>query len=146
VIRRGTASGAIVGRGGFSLPAGGKTGTTNDGMDVWFIGFTKDLVTGVWMGFDKKTVIKANAQGGLLAAPAWAAMMREVYERRRTPPPWLMPDGLLDLEIDEGTGYLSTPFCPPEQIRHEYYIPGTEPSERCPLHSPFRGGGRGGAH
>ncbi|HTL04300.1 MAG TPA: PBP1A family penicillin-binding protein [Gemmatimonadales bacterium] len=146
VIRRGTAAGAIVGRGGFTLPAGGKTGTTNDGMDVWFIGFTNDLVTGVWMGFDKKTVIKSNAQGGLLAAPAWAAMMREVYERRRTPPPWLMPDGLLDLEIDEGTGYLSTPFCPPDQVRHEYYIPGTEPTERCPLHSPFRGGGRGGAH
>jgi membrane carboxypeptidase/penicillin-binding protein len=58
-------------------PAGGKTGTTNDGMDVWFVGFTADLVTGVWMGFDKKTKIKANAQGGVLAAPAWTMMMKE---------------------------------------------------------------------
>ncbi len=146
VIRRGTAQGAIVGRGGFTLPAGGKTGTTNDGMDVWFIGFTADLVTGVWMGFDKKTVIKSNAQGGLLAAPAWATMMREVYERRPAPPPWLMPDGLIDLEIDESTGYLATPFCPADQVRHEFFYPGTEPTERCPLHSPFKGGGRGGGH
>jgi penicillin-binding protein 1A len=146
VIRRGTAQGAIVGRGGFTLPAGGKTGTTNDGMDVWFIGFTSDIVTGVWMGFDKKTVIKSNAQGGLLAAPAWATMMREVYERRPAPPPWFMPDGIIDLEIDESTGYLATPFCPPDQVRHEFFYPGTEPTERCPLHSPFRGGGRGGGH
>jgi penicillin-binding protein 1A len=142
VVRRGTASGAIVGRGGFPYPAGGKTGTTNDGMDVWFIGFTSELVTGVWMGFDKKTVIKGDAQGGKLAAPAWAAMMREVYERRPAPPPWLMPEGILQLEIDEETGYLATPFCPREQVRPEYFFPGTEPTERCPLHSPFRGGGR----
>jgi penicillin-binding protein 1A len=139
VIRRGTAAGAVVGRGGFSIPAGGKTGTTNDGMDVWFIGFTNDLVTGVWMGFDKKTVIKSNAQGGLLAAPAWVAMMREVYERRRTPPPWPMPEGLLDLEIDEGTGFLATPFCPRDQMIHEFYYPGTEPTQHCPLHGPIRG-------
>jgi len=146
VVRRGTAQPAIVGRGGFTYPAGGKTGTTNDGMDVWFVGFTSELVTGVWMGFDKKTVIKGDAQGGKLAAPAWVAMMREVYERRPAPPPWLMPEGILQLEIDEGTGYLATPFCPPEQVIHEYYYPGTEPTERCPLHSPFRGGGGGKGH
>ncbi len=144
VIRRGTASGAIVGRGGFNYPAGGKTGTTNDGMDVWFIGFTSDLVTGVWMGFDKKTVIKSNAQGGLLAAPAWAAMMREAYERRPPPPAWPMPEGILSLPIDEGTGQLATPFCPVDQVRQEVFYPGTEPTEQCALHSPFRGGGRGG--
>jgi 1A family penicillin-binding protein len=139
VVRRGTAAGAVVGRGGFSIPAGGKTGTTNDGMDVWFIGFTNDLVTGVWMGFDKKTVIKSNAQGGLLAAPAWAAMMREIYERRRAPPPWPMPEGLLDFDIDAGTGFLATPFCPRDQVVHEYYYPGTEPTQHCPLHGPIRG-------
>jgi penicillin-binding protein 1A len=142
VVRQptGTAHGAVVGRGRFSLPAGGKTGTTNDGMDVWFIGFTPDLVTGVWMGFDKKTVIKGNAQGGLLAAPAWATMMRETYERRRAPAPWSMPDGVLSLDIDKSTGYLATPFCPRELVIREFYFPGTEPTERCPLHSPFRGG------
>ncbi len=139
VVRRGTAAGSVVSRGGFTLPAGGKTGTTNDGMDVWFIGFTNDLVTGVWMGFDKKTVIKSDAQGGRLAAPAWAAMMREVYERRRAPLPWNIPEGVLELEIDQGTGGLSTPFCPRDQVGREYFFPGTEPTQRCPLHSPFRG-------
>lgn len=142
VVRRGTAAG-VFGRSGFNalgIPAAGKTGTTNDGMDVWFIGFTPDLVTGVWMGFDKKTKIKGNAQGGLLAAPAWTMMMKEVYERRRRPGGWGMPDGLIQAEIDEGTGSLATPFCPRTSVIREYYYPGTEPTERCALHSPFRGG------
>ena len=144
VVRRGTAAGSVVTRGGFTHPAGGKTGTTNDGMDVWVIGFTSELVTGVWMGFDKKTVIMGDAQGGRLAAPAWAAMMRETYERRGPPPPWLMPDGILSYDIDQSTGYLSTPFCPLDQVYREFFLPGTEPTERCPLHSPFRGMGRDG--
>jgi penicillin-binding protein 1A len=134
VVRRGTAASAVVSRGGFRLPAGGNTGTTNDGMDVWFIGFTPDLVTGVWMGFDKKQPIKSNAQGGLLAAPAWAAMMNEVYERRRHPAPWNMPSGLTAMEIDRTTGYLATPACPRESVVIEYFYPGTEPLERCPIH------------
>lgn len=139
VVRRGTASGVFA-RAGFNIPAGGKTGTTNDGMDVWFIGFTQDLVTGVWMGFDKKTRIKGDAQGGRLAAPAWTMMMKEVYERRRAPGAWRLPDGIIQAEIDEGTGSLSTPFCPRTSVIREYYYPGTEPTERCALHSPFRGG------
>jgi len=109
-------------------------------MDVWFIGFTPDLVTGVWMGFDKKTVIKGNAQGAALAAPAWTAMMREVYERRTAPGPWAMPPGIVSVEIDASTNALATPFCPRDKVVREMYYPGTEPIEHCPLHSPFRGG------
>jgi len=139
VVRHGTAYSAVVGK-GFRVPAGGKTGTTNDGMDVWFIGFTPDLVTGVWMGFDKKTVIKSNAQGSLLAAPAWTAMMREVYERRKIPAPWAMPEGILSAEIDMSTNSLATPFCPRDKVVREVFFPGTEPMDYCPLHSPFRGG------
>ena len=60
---------------GFHMPAGGKTGTTNDYTDVWFIGYTADLVAGVWMGFDNPQKIMANAQGGRLAAPAWTSFM-----------------------------------------------------------------------
>ena len=140
VIRQpaGTAHSAVMGR-GFLLPAGGKTGTTNDGMDVWFVGFTSELVTGVWMGFDRKAVIKSDAQGGKLAAPVWTALMRDIYERRRAPAPWVQPDSILQLDIDRSTGYLATPFCPRDLVIHEYFYPGTEPTERCPLHSPFRG-------
>ena len=133
VVRKGTAFGAVAAQ-GFSVPAGGKTGTTNDGKDVWFIGFTPDLVTGVWMGFDNPTKIMGNAQGGRLAAPAWTAMMREVYERRKTPAAWTQPDGLVVDQIDRESGLRATPRCPVKQITIEYFIPGTEPQGFCPLH------------
>jgi membrane peptidoglycan carboxypeptidase len=64
VVRRGSAAG--VWASGFHIPAGGKTGTTNDGTNVWFVGFTADLVAGVWMGLDRPQKIKSNAQGGVL--------------------------------------------------------------------------------
>jgi penicillin-binding protein 1A len=137
VVRRGTAASSVGAR--FTIPTGGKTGTTNDYTDVWFIGFTPDLVTGVWIGMDKPEKIKANAQGGLLAAPAWTAMMREIYERRPVPAPWVRPEGLTFVEIDRTTGYKFTPFCPKETHEVESFLPGTEPKEFCPVHSPFGG-------
>jgi penicillin-binding protein 1A len=142
VVRHGTAVGAVGSR--INFPAGGKTGTTNDGYDVWFIGFTPDLVTGIWIGFDQPRKIKANAQGGILAAPAWTAMMREVYERRAIPPAWPRPDGLTALDIDKTTGYKATPFCPKDVHYIESFIPGTEPTAFCPIHSPFGAVGAAG--
>jgi penicillin-binding protein 1A len=135
VVRHGTAVGSVGAR--INFPAGGKTGTTNDGYDVWFIGFTPDLVTGIWIGFDQPRKIKANAQGGVLAAPAWTAMMREVYERRSVPAAWPRPTGLSALDIDKTTGYKATPFCPKDVHYIESFIPGTEPTGFCPIHSPF---------
>jgi penicillin-binding protein 1A len=145
VVRHGTAVGSVGAR--INFPAGGKTGTTNDGFDVWFIGFTPDLVTGVWIGFDQPRKIKANAQGGVLAAPAWTAMMREVYERRSPPTAWPRPAGLSALDIDKTTGYKATPFCPKDVHYIESFIPGTEPTGFCPIHSPFGavGGVMGGS-
>jgi penicillin-binding protein 1A len=145
VVRHGTAVGSVGAR--INFPAGGKTGTTNDGFDVWFIGFTPDLVTGVWIGFDQPKRIKSNAQGGVLAGPAWTAMMREVYERRTAPPAWPRPDGLTALDIDKTTGYKATPFCPKDVHYIESFIPGTEPTAFCPIHSPFGsvGGVMGGS-
>jgi penicillin-binding protein 1A len=140
VVNRGTAYTAVRATGGFRLPAGGKTGTTNDGTDVWFVGFTPELVTGVWIGLDQPQKIKARAAGGLLAAPAWAAYMTEVYERRPAPADWRRPDGLVTREIDNTTGYRFTPFCPSQARDIEWFLPGTEPQEFCPIHPPFRGG------
>jgi len=142
VVRHGTAFGAVTAR-NFPAPAGGKTGTTNDGFDVWFIGFTPDLVTGVWIGFDQPRKIKSNAQGGILAAPAWTAMMKEIYDRRPIPAAWPRPDGLAALDIDRSTGFKATPFCPKEFHYIESFIPGTEPTQFCPVHSPFNLGGNG---
>ena len=136
VIQHGTAYGAVWGS-GFRIPAGGKTGTTNDGTDVWFIGYTADLVAGVWMGLDKPQKIKANAQGGLLAAPAWTSFMTEVYQRRAQPPDWPRPEGMIAQTIDRSTGLLRNPFCPTELVITEFYIPGTEPLRECDVHTPF---------
>lgn len=145
VIRRGTGYRAVRAQ-GFMLPAGGKTGTTNDGNDAWFVGFTPDLVTGVWIGFDQPKRIMNRATGGRLAAPAWTAMMKEVYERRPAPKPWPRPSGLTFQEIDASTGYIVTSFCPTDVRAVESYLPGTEPTQFCPVHSPFRlGGGSSGA-
>jgi penicillin-binding protein 1A len=139
VVNRGTAYGAVRGA-GFQLPAGGKTGTTNDGTDVWFIGFTPELVTGVWIGLDQPQKIKARAAGGVLAAPAWTAYMKDVYDRRPAPAAWRRPDGLVTREIDNTTGYRFTPFCPSQARDFEWFLPGTEPQEFCPIHPPFRAG------
>ena len=133
VIRRGTAAGSVWGA-GFHLPAGGKTGTTNDGTNVWFIGYTADLVAGVWMGFDRPQKIMADAQGGRLAAPAWTQFMSEVYRRKPAPPDWPRPIGIITRDIDVSTGMLQTPYCPRDLIRTEFYIPGTEPTLECSKH------------
>jgi penicillin-binding protein 1A len=127
VIQRGTAAGSVGSR--FHIPAGGKTGTTNDGTDVWFIGYTSDLVAGVWMGLDKPQTIKSNAQGGLLAAPAWASFMNEVYRRKPAPPDWPRPEGIVVREIDPATGMLAGPGC--SGAVTEYFIAGTDPTQQC---------------
>ena len=134
VVNRGTARSAVRDSAGFRHPSGGKTGTTNDGRDVWFIGFTSELVAGIWIGFDVPQRIKANASGGRLAAPAWGAFMREVYERRREPAGWRRPETLVMAEVDGVTGYLATPYCPREIRYFEWFVPGTAPKEFCPVH------------
>jgi penicillin-binding protein 1A len=134
VILHGTAFSAVTAA-GFHLPAGGKTGTTNDGNDVWFIGYTADLIAGVWIGMDRPTKIKANAQGGILAAPAWTAFMSEVYRRKPAPPDWPRPDGLVSKDIDRTTGMLENQYCPLPVVTTEWYLPGTEPIAECNVHS-----------
>ena len=88
---------------------------------------------------DRPQKIKANAQGGILAAPACAAFMKEVYSRKPAPPDWPRPEGIVIREIDRTTAKLKNPFCPPDVVATEFYIPGTEPIEECPVHSPFTG-------
>jgi penicillin-binding protein 1A len=139
VVRRGTAAGSVWGA-GFHYPAGGKTGTTNDGTDVWFIGYTADLVAGAWMGFDRPQKIKENAQGGVLAAPAWTAFMTEVYRRQSPPPDWPRPQSIVTRDIDISSGLLQTPYCPRNLVTTEFYISGTEPTRDCDKHGPYANG------
>jgi penicillin-binding protein 1A len=111
VIRGGTATTAVR-TSGFTVPSGGKSGTTNDYTDVWFIGFTRELVAGVWMAMDQPQTIRVGAQGGRLAAPAWANFMREVYERRPSPGDWSPPAGALRL-LDAQQGVVPAPTSTP---------------------------------
>jgi penicillin-binding protein 1A len=143
VVRRGTAAGAVGAQ--FNIPAGGKTGTTNEYSDVWYIGFTPDLVAGVWFGMDKPQRIMDNAQGGRLAAPAWTAMMKDIYERRPAPAPWVRPDGLTFVEVDRQSGERFSPFCPRDSLAVESFLPGTEPRGYCRIHDPWGGGVQGGS-
>ena len=130
VVRRGTAAGTVGSQ--FSIPAGGKTGTTNDYTDVWFVGYTSDLVAGVWMGFDKPDRIMPNAQGGRLAAPAWTAFMNEVYRRKPAPPDWPRPAGIITQTVDLLTNTVWAPGCPGIEAT-EFFIAGTEPTLPCNL-------------
>lgn len=132
VVSSGTAS--VVRDRGFWLPAAGKTGTTNDNKDVWFVGLTPDLVAGVWLGFDRPRTILPGAGGGALAAPVWADIMLAAYEGQPAPAPWAPPSNIVSAQVDERTGYLATGNCPPEDVRIEYFLIGTEPEMYCPTH------------
>jgi len=133
VVRRGTAYGAVWGS-GFQIPSGGKTGTTDDYTDAWYIGFTPEIVAGIWMGYDFQQRIMNNGAGGRIVAPAWTAFMRDVYDRRPAPADWIRPDSLITREVDWSTGYLATPFCPDSTHHWDWFVPGTEPTQLCPVH------------
>jgi penicillin-binding protein 2D len=112
-----------------NIPIAGKTGTTNDNVDVWFVGMTPDLVAGVWLGFDKPKPIASGAVGGLLAAPIWGQMMGRYYAGRSTngwgPP----PDGLVFAELNRDVADVATPDVPLDKRYVEYFLPGTEPQQ-----------------
>jgi len=117
-----------------SIPVAGKTGTTNDNSDVWFIGLTPDLVAGVWLGFDKPTSITAGAAGGSLAAPVWGKMLARYYAAKpeiltsRAAEQWTPPVGVIFGDVDRATGELATEQTPPDRRYTEYFVEGTEPA------------------
>ena len=133
VVERGTAS-SIRRYLPASIPVAGKTGTTNDNSDVWFVGLTPDLVAGVWLGFDKPTPIAPGAAGGSLAAPVWGKMVARYYASRpeiltsRSSDPWAPPTGVISGDVDRATGELATDQTPADRRYTEYFVEGTEPA------------------
>ena len=109
-----------------TIPVAGKTGTTNDNTDVWFVGMTPDIVAGVWLGFDKPKTITPGAAGGTLAAPIFGKMMAEYYGSRTTSE-WAPPQGLIAAQLDRTTGELADSTTPPDRRYVEYFLSGTEP-------------------
>ncbi len=118
----------------YEVPAAGKTGTTNDNTDVWFAGFTPDLVAVTWFGFDRPQRIVANATGGTYGAPVFGQFMRALYygdaQELEVPPAWTMPAAVTTRRVDRTTGKLANEWCEANAYV-EYYIPGTEPTEAC---------------
>ncbi len=125
----------------FTLPAAGKTGTTNDNRDTWFMGFTPGLLTGVWVGYDSLRPIRHGATGAAMALPIWATFMREVTDTTDTTG-FPVPSGVTTLSICAETGLLPTPYCP---TREEVFRAGMVPTDTCRIHrgplsptSPYR--------
>jgi penicillin-binding protein 1A len=145
VVDRGTGSGVREAGLPYEVPAAGKTGTTNDGADVWFVGYTPDVVAGVWLGFDKPRPILANASGGGLAAPVWGRVVARYYQKHAVPAAWSVPSDVVAMPVDRTSGKLATAACPGEAVQTEYFIAGTEPAEHCPFHPEDTGGWLGRA-
>jgi len=129
VVERGTGTAARRGLPA-SLPVAGKTGTSNDNADVWFVGYTPDLVAGVWLGFDQRQTITRGAFGGTLAAPVWAQFIRAAYQRRPIPAPWPVPPGLIAVRVRRQDGR-PAPNDTTDATVTEYFLEGTEPTPRA---------------
>ncbi len=127
VINEGTGFGARAA--GFALDAAGKSGTTNDMRDAWFVGFTPDLLTVVWVGFDDNQPL--GLSGSVAALPIWTRFMMGALAGRPNVP-FAPPLGVSFVDIDRDTGKLLQPACP--RMFHEAFLAGTEPIEACELH------------
>jgi penicillin-binding protein 1A len=105
-------------------PLAGKTGTTNDSKDVWFIGFTPDLVAGVFFGYDEPKSLGDKVTGGSLAVPVFKEFM-ETALKDVPPTPFRVPPGVRMVQVNARSGYPTTPD--DENAIWEPYLSGTEP-------------------
>ena len=123
VVKRGTAAGKIKID---DRPVAGKTGTTNDEKDAWFVGYTPNLVAGVYLGFDTPTPLGRGATGGSLAAPVFAEFMEEAV--KRTPPEkFHVPEGMQFIPVNRTTGMMAFEGEPDMIV--EAFKPGTGPAD-----------------
>ncbi|MBN2345730.1 MAG: PBP1A family penicillin-binding protein [Candidatus Aminicenantes bacterium] len=110
-------------------PLGGKTGTSNDYTDAWFIGFTPTLTVGVWVGFDQKKSLGYEQTGSEAALPIFVSFMERYLQRYPETDKFVPPSGVYMIEIDKYTGRLLTPDC--LYPFREAFLPGSEPLEFC---------------
>jgi penicillin-binding protein 1A len=145
VINAGT--GARARSAGFTLPAAGKTGTTNDFKDAWFVGYTPSLIAGVWVGFDQPQTIARNGFAGDIAVPMWASFMKTAT-RGSKPQAFKAPAGVVTASICRLSGKLANDACEDVEVvdekggharrsmvYSEYFARNTVPADVCDLHS-----------
>ncbi|MBI5708876.1 MAG: PBP1A family penicillin-binding protein [Candidatus Eisenbacteria bacterium] len=116
---------------GFTLPAAGKTGTMDEYMDAWFVGFIPSLVAGAWVGYDEKRPIGPGMTGARAALPVWTDFMAEAT-RGRPVESFPEPAGMVSRMVCTESGMLATVACP--QVTSETYNAGSEPTEYCTVH------------
>jgi penicillin-binding protein 1A len=129
VINEGTGAGARAR--GFYRPAGGKTGTTDNCTDNWFIGFTPQITAGVWIGYDDKTVIGEKSTGALNAVPVWTDFMIKAHDTLSVED-FEIPPGIIFKTVCLESGLLATDRCP--RIITDVFTEETVPKEYCNLH------------
>jgi penicillin-binding protein 1A len=121
VIRKGTAYGYT---GGFKgWPAAGKTGTTEENRDAWFVGFTPDLVTTVWNGYQQEQTLPWT--GAFVPVKIWNQFMTQAVTER--PTDWVRPADVVTVTVCRQTGMLPGTVCPKDQVGPELFVKGTEP-------------------
>jgi len=128
VIDEGTARAAA---GKLRRPAAGKTGTTNDQKDAWFVGFTPDLLAAVWVGFDDGKLLGHGEAGAKTALPIWLDFMTKALVGRPTKD-FVPPPGIVIQRIDKTTGLLPAPGQDSNTI-DEVFLPDTVPTQQAPV-------------
>ena len=122
---------------GFRRPAAGKTGTTQNFVDAWFVGFTPRIVAGVWVGFDSKVSLGNRMAGSVVAMPIWARFMKRVHNLLNLPEEdFELPDTVVQVEVCGDTHKVASIYCPTRF--EEVFIPGAAPKHPCPDHLAVR--------
>ncbi len=116
---------------GFRKSGAGKTGTTNDNTNAWFVGFTPSYCAGVWVGFDTPVTMGRGATGAHMALPIWAGFMGRIADEHGEEP-FVRPPGIVEKTICARTGMLATSLC--DSILTEVFLPDNVPTEPCDLH------------
>jgi penicillin-binding protein 1A len=130
VVDRGTGA-AARSTYGIRFPIAGKTGTTDDFKDAWFVGFSSSVVTGVWVGLDQPATIGREAYGARYALPIWSEFMKAAA-RRRPPAAFEEPDGLEEVQLCNVSYLKPVQECP---VYTEYFKQGDDiPTRLCPIH------------
>ncbi|MDD4693511.1 MAG: PBP1A family penicillin-binding protein [Firmicutes bacterium] len=132
VVTDGTAKQANIGR-----PQAGKTGTTDNYYDAWYVGYTPDLVTAIWVGEDLPSDMVYNGirYGSWDCARIWGSYVGQITEGTEAID-FQRPEGIVDLKICTKSGLIAESYCPEESVHNELYIRGTEPKTVCTIHDP----------
>ncbi len=115
-------------------PVAGKTGTTNGNRDLWFVGYTPDIVAAAWMGYDDFSSLgrSTSIQGGVTVLPWWTEIMGETL-RDKPKRDFTVPAGIVFKELDTSTGMLALPTCPRRDVALVAFLKGTAPAKYCDI-------------